>query len=159
MVNAYSHRVAGRDIAVLVNHHQPFPWQAFLERAADFRVKTACYFALEAAAVDYGSVIPPGVVEALNPPSWKKWLIHRIADPIKSMQGQVTPGNRKYLVKMVAADRFWDVVKVLIWLFFPGPKWLEERYRLRNRMEAWSACLWHPLLVLRRGLMGAWEDL
>lgn len=159
MVSAYTHRVAERDIVALVNHHQPFPWQAFLERATDFHVKTACYFAIEAMAVNYRAVIPPDVIEALNPPSRIKWLIHRIADPIKSMQGQVTLRNRRFLVHIVTADRLWDVVKMLFWLFFPGTKWLEERYILRNRMEVWLACLWHPLVVLRGCLLRVWEVL
>jgi hypothetical protein len=68
-------------------------------------------------------------------------------------------GSRKYLVQLITADRPGDVVKVLFWLFFPGSKWLEERYTLKNRLQVWLACLWHPLVILRRGLMGGWEVL
>jgi hypothetical protein len=157
MMQGYTHRVACQDIVTLVKYHQPFLWKEFVERVADFRLRSTCYFALEAVSMENASIIPPEVLTDLNPPSWKKWLIHRIADPIKCMQGQIMPGNRKYLVQLITADRPWDVVKVLFWLFFPGPKWLEERYRLRNRIESWLACLWHPLVVVRRGLMGMWE--
>jgi hypothetical protein len=136
-----THQIACQDIEALVNHHQPIPWKEFLESVVDFRIWTTCYFTFKAVVIKNAPIIPQDVIKALNPPFWKKWLIHRIADPIKFIQGQIVPGNRKYLVQLITADRTGDVVKVLFWLFFPGSKWLEKRYTLKNRLQAWLACL------------------
>ena len=157
MMQGYTHQVACQDISALVRDYQPFQWNEFLERVADFRLRTTCYFALEAAAIDTPAIVPGNVLKALNPPFWKKWLMHQIADPIKCMRGEVIPENRKYLVQIITADRLRDVVKIFFWLFAPGPKWLEERYKLSSRGKAWLACLWHPLVVMRRGLLGVWD--
>jgi len=157
MMEGYTHRVTCRDISALIKHHQPFPWNEFLGRVADFRVKTTCYFALEDAALLNACNIPAEVFKELEPPAWKKKVLHWIVDPMKDSQGQGGAGNRKYLVQLITADRLGDVVKVFFWLFFPGPKWLDERYGLRNKVAAWLACFWHPLVVIRRGLLGVWE--
>jgi hypothetical protein len=62
----------------------------------------------------------------------------------------------RYLLRLAFADRPVDVLRVLWWLFFPSPRWLAERYRLRGRWRPWLACLWHPLVVLSQGLLGLW---
>ncbi len=61
---------------------------------------------------------------------------------------------RGYLLHLALADRPADVLRVMVWLFFPGPRWLAERYRLRGRWQPWLACLWHPWVVLSQGLLG-----
>jgi len=105
------------------------------------------------------AAIPLPVLDGLRSPSWKKWLVHRISDPIKGLRGEIMSGDRKYLVQLVAADRAIDVARVLIWLFWPGPAWLAERYGLKNGLQSWLACFWHPLIILSRGLRGLFQVL
>ncbi len=159
MMQAYTHQIAYQDIVALLNHYQPFPWNEFFERATASRVCTTCYFALETAASELGAVVPLYVLDGLRPPSWKKWLIHRISDPKKGLHGEIMSGDRKYLVQLVAADRAIDVGRVLLWLFLPGPAWLAERYGLKNGLQSWLACFWHPFIVLSRGLRGFYQVL
>ena len=154
MMQAYTHQIAYQDIVALLNHYQPFPWDEFLERAIAFRVCTACYFGLDTAASVLGAAVPAYVLDELNPPSWKKWLIHQISDPIKGMRGELISDDRKYLVQLIAADRIIDVVRVLLWLFLPEPAWLGERYGLKNGFQTSLARFWHPFVIISRGLRG-----
>jgi hypothetical protein len=159
MMQAYAHQIAYQDIVALLKTYQPFPWDEFLERATASRTCTACYFALETAASELGAAVPLHVLDGLRPPSWKNWLIHRISDPIKGMRGEIMSGDRKYLVQLVTADRTSDVARVLLWLFLPGPAWLAERYGLKNGLQTWLACFWHPFIILSRGLRGLFQVL
>jgi hypothetical protein len=157
MGNAYSHRVAYRDIANLINFYKPFPWEEFLTQVVRSRLCTSCYIVLDIVSKEFAVEIPGYVFDAIRPHPWKKWLIYRISDPVEGLRGRSISDNTAFLVQLISADRLWDVVRVLLWLFMPGPKWLEERYGLSSMPEAWLACLWHPLVVLSRGLMGVWE--
>lgn len=130
-----------------------------MERVTASRTCSTCYFALETAASELGAAVPLHVLDRLRPPSWKKWLIHRISDPIKGLRGEIMSDDRKYLVQLVAADRAIDVARVLLWLLLPGPAWLAERYDLKNGLQSWLACFWHPLIILKRGLRGLFQVL
>jgi hypothetical protein len=80
-----------------------------------------------------------------------------IADPRQGLAGELTHSKpRGYLLHLALADRLADLLRVLVWLFFPGLRWLAERYRLRGRWRPWLACLWHPGVVLAQGLAGLW---
>jgi hypothetical protein len=158
-MQAYAHQIAYQDITTLIDHYHPFPWDKFLERVISSRLCTTCYFGLDTAATILGASVPAGVLRRINPSSWRKWLIHRVADPIKGMQGEILSDDRKYLVQLIVADRLIDVLRVLVWLFVPGPAWLAERYGLTNRFQAWLACFWHPFVILNRGLRGIFQVL
>jgi hypothetical protein len=150
--HAYIHPNGYRDIRQLLAYEQPFPWDDFVARARSFRLSAMCYFVLDALAL-----MPPEVRAALRPPAWQRWLVPRLADPRRGLAGQLTYNRyRGYLLHLALADRPADVLRVLAWLFFPGPRWLAERYRLRGRWRPWLACAWHPLVVVSQGLQGAW---
>jgi hypothetical protein len=72
MMMGHTHQITCQDIAASVNRRQPFPWKEFLERVADFRLRTTCYFTFEAVAKENASIIPQDVVKALNPPFFGK---------------------------------------------------------------------------------------
>ena len=44
-----------------------------------------------------------------------------------------------------------DILRVIVWLLFPGRRWLAVRYRLQGRYRPLGACFWHPLVVLWHG--------
>jgi len=153
--HSFVHPAGYRDILQLLNHHQPFPWSAFLARASHFRLRTACYFPLEAAASVLGASVPQDVLDALRPPAWQCWLVRRIADPHKGLSGALPYSRpRSYFLHLSVADRPVDVFAVMLWLLFPGRRWLAERYRLQGWLRPWLACLWHPFVILWQGLLG-----
>lgn len=59
---------------------------------------------------------------------------------------------RGHALHLAVADRPADVLRVMLWLFFPGPVWLRERYQLRSAGQSWAWIVVHPLVVLREGL-------
>jgi len=156
--HGYVHGHALRDIQRLLEHYDPFPWAQFIARSRQFRLRSICYFVLDAAESEARPGIPQGALDSLKSPAWQRWLVRRIADPRMGLAGKLTPSRpRSYLLHLAVADRPVDVLRVLVWLLFPGPCWLGERYRLHGRWRAWLACLWHPLVVLWHGARGFWE--
>ncbi len=61
---------------------------------------------------------------------------------------------RSYLLHLALADRLRDALGVLIWLLFPGPRWLAQRYMLQGRLAPFLYTLIHPLFVTWQGLLG-----
>ncbi|MDH7485537.1 MAG: nucleotidyltransferase family protein, partial [Anaerolineae bacterium] len=156
--HCYVHPAGYQDIVRLLNHYQPFPWSTFVSRVTCFRLRAACYFALEAAASVLGASVPQEVLVALRPPAWQRRLVRRIADPRRALAGELPCRRpRSYLLHLSVADRPADVVAVMLWLLFPGRHWLAERYRLQGRLRPWLACLWHPFVILWQGFLGLRE--
>jgi hypothetical protein len=96
-------------------------------------------------------------LEALRPPAWQRRLVPSIADPQRGLAGQLDHSKpRNYLLYLALADRPLDIPRVVASLFFPGPRWLAERYRLPGRLRPYLACLWHPVVVLAQGAAAVW---
>jgi len=156
--HGYVHGHALRDIQRLLEHYDPFPWAQFITRSRQFRLRSICYFVLDATQSEAHPGIPQDVLDSLRPPTWQRWLVRHIADPRMGLAGKLTPSRpRSYLLHLAVADRAVDVLRVISWLLFPGPRWLGERYRLHGRLRPWLACLWHPWVVLWHGVRGFWE--
>jgi hypothetical protein len=159
-VHGFAHPIGFKDIGQLLDHHNAFPWDAFVARARQFRLRASCYFPLEAASVSLRIALPKHVLEVLRPAVWQRCLVRRVMDPQQVLSRQLPPSrHRSYLLHLAIADRPRDVIRLLHWLLFPGPGWLGERYHLRGRLRTWLACLWHPLVVLSQGLVGVWHVL
>jgi len=155
--HGYTHLVGYSDILQLLKYHPTFDWDRFLLRARRFRLRAICYFPLEVAFSVLEAPIPPAVLKALMPPVWRRGLVRRIADPHRVLAGTLPPNKmRNYLLHLVVAERSTDVLRLLAWLFFPGPHWLAERYRFHSQISSWVACLWHPFFVLGQGALSLW---
>ncbi len=154
-VDGYTHEVGYTDILWLIEYYQPFPWGRFLTRANDFNLRGVCYFPLEAAVSAVGAPIPQNVLDTLCPPHWQRQMVRWIADPCHALHGKrpFSP-QRGYLLHLAVADRAAKRLSVMVWLLFPGPRWLAERYRLKGALRPRLACVWHPLVVLWQGMLG-----
>ena len=76
-----------------------------------------------------------------------RWMVER------AVRRQSSPGHAwNHVAQLLVIDRFYDLIRVLVWLFFPGPAWLRERYSLRSNWQAWAWMAVHPAIVLREGL-------
>ena len=153
--HAFHHPPAYRDIAHLLRAEAAFPWDRFLERAADFRVCTPVYFALSAARKLEDAPVPSETLTKLKPSSLRRKLVEAIADPERVAAGEILFSRpRSYLLHLALADRPWDALGVLVWLLFPGPHWLAQRYMLQGRLAPFLYTLVHPLFVTWQGLLG-----
>jgi len=151
----FVHPQGFHDIQRLLAQNPAFAWDTFLQRAAAYRLRPACYFALSTAAHSLGAPVPTEVLDRLRPGFFRRRLVRSIADPYQALAGRLIPSNeRGYLLHLAIAERPWDVLRLLAWLFFPGPSWLRQRYRLSGLVSSLFACLWHPVLVLGKGLQG-----
>ncbi|MGD0006874.1 MAG: nucleotidyltransferase family protein [Anaerolineaceae bacterium] len=159
MNEAYFHLKAYQDIAKLINHYKLFPWDEFVERVVSARMRTSCYIAIDISRKEFVFDIPAFVLSRLKPAGWKNWLIHRLIDPIKGVEGEPISRNKAFLVKLFSADGLIDVGNAVVFFLMPGPDWLTERYNLTHRSQAWLACVWHPITILFRGFLGVWEVL
>lgn len=156
--HGYAHPNGLRDIRELLGYWRPFPWAQFAARARRFRMGSMCYFVLEAMCAAGKIAVPQEVLDVLRPPAWQPWLVRQIADPRKALVGKLGASRpRSYLLHLAVADRAIDVLRVIAWLLFPGPRWLGERYRLRGRVRPLLACFWHPMVVFWQGILALWD--
>ena len=153
--HAFHHPPAYNDIDHLLRAEAPFPWERFLERAAGFRVRTPAYFALAAARKLAGAPVLDEILTKLKPSSLRRKLVETIADPERVAAGEIPFSRpRSYLLHLALADRLRDALGVLVWLLFPGPRWLAQRYTLQGRLAPFLYTLIHPLFVTWQGLLG-----
>lgn len=152
----FSHPYGFRDIENVLKKYNPFPWDVFLIKVTAARLKTSCYFVLNQIASRGNVEIPVEILDRLRPPYWQIKLVTFIADPNLASQGKIKiTVERQYLLHITVADRFIDVVRVIFWLLFPGPIWLNKRYYRKHLFLRLTAVFWHPLSVLLRGIKGA----
>ena len=153
--HAFHHPPAYNDIAHLLRAESPFPWDRFMERAADSRLRTPAYFALAAAQKLEDAPVPDEILTKLRPSSLRRKLVEAIADPERVAAGEIPFSRpRSYLLHLALADRLRDALGVLVWLLFPGPRWLAQRYTLQGRLAPFLYTLIHPLFVTWQGLLG-----
>jgi hypothetical protein len=153
--HAFHHPPAYNDIDHLLRAEAPFPWDRFLERVADFRVRTPVYFALSAARKLEGAPVLDGILIRLKPSFFRRKLVEAIANPERVAAGEIPFSRpRSYLLHLALADRPRDALSALIWLLFPGPHWLAQRYRLQGHLMPLLYTLFHPLFVMWQGFLG-----
>ena len=153
--HAFHHPPAYNDIAHLLRAESPFPWDRFMERAADSRLRTPAYFALAAAQKLEDAPVPDEILTKLRPSSLRRKLVEAIANPERVAAGEIPFSRpRSYLLHLALADRLRDALGVLLWLLFPGPRWLAQRYMLQGHLSPFLYSLIHPLFVTWQGLLG-----
>jgi hypothetical protein len=158
VIHHFAHPTGYKDILQILQQDASFPWNAFVDRVAQFKMRTCCYFPLAAIALAREEVVPARVLQAIRPPEWQQKIVSLIANPQEGFQGNLSLSHaRSYLLHLTMADHPIDLMKVMAWLFFPGPRWLAERYQIRSQLNSWFACLWHPIFVLWQGITGLRE--
>ncbi len=152
-VHHYTHPKGFHDIQRLIDPLQPFPWERFLLLVQKYQMGALVYFPLSTATHALGASVPKEVLDRVQPGSFRRRLVRWIADPYKALSGRLSLSNeRNYLLHMAIAENPVDALRMLAWLFFPGPAWLQRHYQLRGWPSAGLACLWHPLVVVSKGL-------
>ena len=141
------------DVALLVEKGG-VDWLEFQERAWSWRVATACYAALDAAARLLDAPVPDQVLEGLQPGAARRLVLYWILDERAVVENPWRfVGVRRFLLQFLLVDKLSDALGLLRKTFFPNRSWLMLRYELesRPRWRVWLQQLWHPLRVVLRG--------
>ena len=153
VAHSYAHKVGYEDAARVIRFYTPFPWEIFTCRVDNVHMRPAVYFALEALDSQYPGLVPSKILELFQPSGLQRRIVYWIADPRQVMQGESDYSHSHgYLLHVAVAGRLSDILRLLIWLMFPGVAWLRRRHRLSSQWAAWFACLWHPFFVLTQGI-------
>jgi hypothetical protein len=141
------------DVALLVDSGV-VDWLEVQERAWSWRVATACYAALDAAARLLDAPIPDRVLGALQPGAGRRLVLDWILDERALVENPWRfVGLRRFLLQFLLVDRLSDALSLLRHTFFPDRSWLMLRYELEScpRWRVWLQQVWHPLRVVLRG--------
>jgi hypothetical protein len=152
-MHGFTHLRGYVDILQIIDTDQ-VDWDVFVSYVQQCRLCMACYFPLWWAKRAWNANVPLWVLEALEPDRLRRrlggWML------VKGIWREPDTGHAwNHLAQILIVDRFNNLVKALLWLLFPGPTWLQERYRLRSRWLAWIWTVVHPIVVLWEGVRSA----
>lgn len=126
---AVHHGLAGLlwywDLALILDHWGGrLDWQAVLERASRWRVRSALYFALRGCEMFFGISAPARVTAHLRPHGPRAVVLdrlvrHREADRLARLE---------HLIALLLVDRGRDLVGPLAQVVCPSPAWIGARY-------------------------------
>jgi hypothetical protein len=149
-MHGFTHLVGYVDILQIVDTGQ-IDWDVFIRCVRQRRLCVACYFPLWWARRAWNANVPVWVLEALEPNRLRtrlgRWML------VRGIWREPDTGHAwNHSAQLLIVDRFSGLARALLWLLFPGPAWLQERYRLHSPWHAWLWVTVHPTLVLWEGL-------
>lgn len=149
-MHGFTHLRGYTDIVQMVKVGQ-VDWDVFAERVRQSRIRVACYFPLWWAEQAWSVPVPGEVLQALRPGLLRERLGRWMTERGTRREPDVEY-TWNHAAQMLVVDRARDLARLLLWLLFPGPAWLRERYRLHSTWQAWAWVVVHPLVVLWEGL-------
>jgi hypothetical protein len=152
-MHGFTHLRGYVDILQIVDTGQ-VDWDVFIGCVQQRRLCTACYFPLWWVKHAWNANVPLWILETLEP----DWLRRRLGRwmLMRAIWREPDTGHAwSHVAQMLIVDRFNDLAETILWLLFPGPTWLQERYRLRSRWLAWIWMVVHPMVVLWEGVRSA----
>jgi len=119
------------DVERIVRAYPNLDWNLFLQRVKSFQVKTAVYFSLLIPHELFGTPIPEHVLTSLRPPAWKEHMIVHWLNRV----GLFNPHEHKFSnsVYILFNSLLYDNVNGFFRALFPNPKWMREKYVIRNK--------------------------
>jgi hypothetical protein len=149
-LHGFAHPRGYVDIMQLVATEE-IDWHLFSKRVRRCRIRVACFFPLWQVTRTQKVQIPEDVLAELQPGLVRRHLGMWMMSP--EAQAKRGAGHVwEHIVWLFIVDRLRDLVRLGLWLLFPGPAWLRERYRLRSEWQARAWVMIHPFVVLREGL-------
>ena len=125
-----NHQFTANELRLLVDIHQlvraeEVNWADVAEAAQRQRACTVVHTALSYARVLLNTPVPGLVLEALQPPAWRCWLLVRLLSPLAVCEGtRLSRSWRRYLWLLLMPDRVEDSLRLIRLLLLP------ERERL-----------------------------
>jgi hypothetical protein len=149
-MHGFAHLRGYVDIVHIVGAAQ-IDWNVFVERVRQGRLRVTSYFPLWWAERAWDVPVPAWVLQMCKPDPLRIKMGHWMV--VSAVKRRLDAGHAwNHVAQILVVDRRRDLVRALLWLFFPGPAWLRERYQLRTLWQAWVWTIAHPLVVLWEGL-------
>lgn len=134
------HGLAGllwsRDIALLLERAgEALDWAVVVERAAQWRVRRAVFFALVEVERAWGIAPPPAVFTRLAPAGLRAMVL-------RALLRRATDAQRRRLDRPIAlllVDRAGDAARALGRVVCPSPAWVAARYSAASRCRGYVA--------------------
>ncbi len=123
-------------------------WEHVVERAVQFRIKFATYFALRFCGELLGISVPVEAMRDLCPPRYRMAVMERIVS-LERVVDSVKPffvGKEERFWHMILLDRPSDLISMIKFTFLPDVDWLRARYSVKTAPEMWFR---YPLHILR----------
>jgi len=154
---AVNHQFTANGLRLLVDIHQlvraeEVDWDDVVEAARRQRVCTVVHTALSYAQALLNTPVPAFVLEALQPPAWRCWLLARLLSPLAVCEGtRLSRSRRRYLWLLLMTDRVKDSLRLIRLVLFPERQWLAARYGMVIRAASWRRRLLRLWRFLRYG--------
>jgi hypothetical protein len=139
------------DIDAVIRHHRAeLDWERLAAEARRWRIRRLAGWTLGVVHESFETPLPPGLVEPLARGRARRTAVARCIG--MSSPPSLRPRRsdaRVYLAQTLLMDRLADVVRVMVWTFFPSTTWLQVHYELT---AWWQVALYravHPLRVCR----------
>ena len=143
------------DIDRLIRIAPALDWNVCVERALDWRVRNAVYFALDLARQLLGTPVPPAALQRLQLSRPSRWLMGRLVDPAQVAQGEIGFARwSRHLLNFVLMDHMQDRLRVMARMFFPGREWIMACYSIERPSLVALYTAAHPLRVLWLAAVG-----
>jgi len=137
------------DIDAVVRHHgAEIDWEQLVAEAERWRIRALAGWTLGVVGDAFDTPLPRGLLERLEGGRGRRtavaWCIGASWPP---SLGPPRGDTRVYLAQTLLMDRSIDVLRLLVWTFFPSGTWLRFHYEIA---AAWQVAVYraiHPLRV------------
>ncbi len=141
----------------IIYYEKTFNWNAFIQRAKDYRIHLLVYQSLRLTEFFLGSFIGKDVLEKLKPSRMKVALLNLVLMNKSSSLTSLKDERRKYVFQLLSLDFSLDILKLIFKVFFPSAEWLRYRYAIRGSGKYYLYRLLHPCLIFKTLLSGKME--
>lgn len=138
------------DLDRLVRQNPGLDWEAVIERACRFRLRSVVYFSLLFTRRLFETPIPGAVLQQLAPPLSVRWIVGQLVDPLGPVLGKrarLKTQSERFL-HFLLVDRRQDRLRGLVRVFFPGRDWIAARYSVGRPYRLALYIVLHPLRMV-----------
>jgi len=137
------------DIDAVIRHNEvELDWERLTAEAERWTIRTLAGWTLGVVRDSFDTPLPRGLLKRLERGGVRRAAVARcIGTASPPSLGPRLSDTRIYLAQTLLMDRLADVLRVLVWTFFPSGTWLRFHYELRARWQVPVYRAIHPLRV------------
>ena len=131
-------------------------WHDLVHRAEGYGCRVDLFLNVALAQALFGAPVPPGALKALAPGAWRA---RRLAGLFtrEALFDEAFSSARRYITRLLAADRPADALRLVAWSLFPPAAWLAQRHDLREMKRVKNRRLAHLLRLMQQAGNVVWK--